>query len=137
MHHINLLVKDLGTAMAQYRSVLGPVEFVEEALPGRGVRTARFRVGETWIVLVQPIAPGEPADVLASRGEGLFLLSLTVDDLDGARRELLARDPAAVVGPVREGLANWRVADIAPAAVSGARLQLCESAQPTLGTGAD
>jgi methylmalonyl-CoA/ethylmalonyl-CoA epimerase len=119
VHHVNLLVRDLADAVAAWRR-LGVTAFVEERLPGRGVETARFRVGATWIVLVMPTDPdGVPGRHLAEHGEGLFLLSLGVASLDAA-----AGDGLPLSAP-RGGLANWRVADLDPAAFQGATLQLC------------
>lgn len=124
IHHVNLLVRDLEQAMQQYQQVLGVDDFVVEHLPSRGVKTARFRAGEAWIVLVEPIAKGEPADVLAEQGEGLFLLSLAVDDLDSACRDVSGRGGSFTAPASRKGIANWQIIDIAPSDVAGARLQL-------------
>lgn len=119
VHHVNLLVRDLAGAIAAWRR-LGVTAFVQERLPGRGVETARFRVGATWIVLVMPTDPdGIPGRHLAEHGEGLFLLSLGVDSLDAAA------DGDLPLSAPRGGLANWRVADLDPATFQGAALQLC------------
>jgi methylmalonyl-CoA/ethylmalonyl-CoA epimerase len=119
VHHVNLLVRDLAGAIAAWRR-LGVTAFVEERLPGRGVETARFQVGATWIVLVMPTDPdGIPGRHLAKHGEGLFLLSLGVESLDAAV------DGKLPLSTPRGGLANWRVADLDPAAFQGATLQLC------------
>ena len=124
VHHVNLLVRDLELAMQQYMQLLGVDDFIIEHLPTRGVKTARFRAGETWVVLVEPIAEGEPADVLAKQGEGLFLLSLAVDDLESACREVNARGGSFTAPTSRKGIANWEIIDISPCDVAGARLQL-------------
>ena len=85
VHHINLLVKDLDVAVQRYQQTLGISEMLFGDLAQRGVRTARFQVGDTWIVLVQPTDPdGVPGRHLAEHGEGLFLLSLEVESLTGA-----------------------------------------------------
>ncbi len=126
VHHINLLVRDLDHAIQQYQQLLGIDDFIVEDLPGRGVKTARFRAGEVWVVLLEPIADGEPAKVLAEQGEGLFLLSLTVDDLDVACEEIAVRGGAFTSEIPRKGLANWKIIDIEPNALSGARIQLAE-----------
>jgi len=119
VHHVNLLVRDLAGAIAAWRR-LGVNAFVEERLPGRGVETARFQVGATWIVLVMPTDPdGIPGRHLAKHGEGLFLLSLGVESLDAAI------DAGLPLSTPRGGLANWRVADLDPTAFQGATLQLC------------
>jgi methylmalonyl-CoA/ethylmalonyl-CoA epimerase len=57
IHHINLLVRDIEAAKQSYRDVFN-VDFIDEALPSRGVLTSRFKVGDAWLVLVQPVAEG-------------------------------------------------------------------------------
>jgi methylmalonyl-CoA/ethylmalonyl-CoA epimerase len=125
IHHVNFLVRDLDEAVGRYRALLGLGEPVLDTLPGRGVLTARFRLGPSWLVLVQPVDPeGEPARHLAEHGEGFFLLSLGVDDLDAAAARV---DTAGgrLDGPPRVGLEGWQVRDLDPALTFGARLQLC------------
>lgn len=131
VHHINVLVRDLDASVAQYRKAFGLPEPLLETLAGRGARTARFRIGETWLVLVQPVDPdGVPGRHLAEHGEGLFLLSLGVDDLDAARQSLLASG-TTLQGTERSGLANWRVQDLPMDEFGGAQLQLCQDPAAT------
>lgn len=125
IHHINLLVRDLEAMVATYRRAFGLPEPQLETLSGRGARTARFRIGETWLVLVQPLDPdGVPGRHLAEHGEGLFLLSLGVDDLDAAKQSLIASG-TTLQGTERSGLANWRVQDLPINTFGAAQLQLC------------
>lgn len=122
IHHINLLVRDLDAAVARYSSALGVSDWVHGELPGRGVRTARFRAGESWVVLVQPVDPeGEPGRYLAEHGEGLFLLSFGVGSLEDALDRL---GDELRCGPPRRGLEGWSVADLSREAFFGAQLQL-------------
>ncbi len=125
IHHINFLVRDLDEAEERYRALLGLGPAIRGELAGRGVLTARFRLGESWLVLVQPTGEeGEPARMLREQGEGFMLLSLRVDDLDAAVAG--ARAAGGEVGAERTGLEGWRIADLAPADTFGAQLQLCE-----------
>lgn len=124
VHHVNLLVRDLEQAMASYRAQLGVDDFIVASLAGRGVRTARFKAGETWIVLVQPVAEGEPMRQLRERGEGLFLLSFAVDDLEAASATVLAGGGSFTSDTPRRGLADWEVIDLEPAHIHQAPLQL-------------
>ncbi len=127
IHHINFLVRDLDAAEARYRAWLGLEPAIRESLPGRGVETARFRIGESWLVLVQPTTDeGEPARLLREHGEGFMLLSFAVDDLDAALAAAAAA--GAVVGDSgeRSGLSGWRVADLDPSQTFGALLQFTE-----------
>ncbi len=127
IHHINLLVRDLDQAVARYRQLLGIETFEFAELDGRGVRTARFRVGDTWLVLVQPTDPqGVPGRHLQTHGEGLFLLSLGVDSLDKATSEINARGGHFTSEAPRSGLDDWQVIDLDKEQFFGASLQLCE-----------
>jgi methylmalonyl-CoA/ethylmalonyl-CoA epimerase len=127
IHHVNLLVHDLDAAVARYTVALGIDDWVYGDLAGRAVRTARFRAGESWVVLVQPTDPdGAPGRYLAEHGEGLFLLSFGVDDLDAALARLEAGEATLRAGPERRGLEDWRIADLSVEAFFGAPLQLTE-----------
>lgn len=128
VHHINLLVRDLDAAMVRYRRQLGVTKFEEAELAGRGVRTARFKAGSTWIVLVQPIAPGEPQRVLDTQGEGLFLLSFEVEDLSEAMDRVSDNGGALTSASPRTGLDSWQVIDLDPKCLANARVQLTASA---------
>lgn len=97
-----------------------------DSLPGRGADVARFRVGETWIVLVQPVNDGAPARHLARHGEGSFLISFEVEDFDTAVRSLRHRGTVTRDAVPRSGLDGWRVIDIETDPVSGIVTQLCE-----------
>lgn len=125
IHHINFVVRDLRSAVRRFERVLGtPAARIDE-LPGRGVRTARFRLGEAWLVLVEPVAAGAPADHLERHGEGFFLLSLEVDDLPRSMQEVTVRG-GQFAGDARVGLDGWRIADLATDVLPGALVQLCE-----------
>lgn len=112
IHHLNFIVADLEAAIPRWQAILGLPVAQRDELPERGVIAARFRVGETWLVLVQPTrADSVPGRFLAARGEGFFLLSFGVDSLDaeGARA-----GEAGFAGPVRTGADGWQVRDLAP-----------------------
>lgn len=130
VHHLNFLVRDLDAAVARYESALGLRLERRDELSGRGVRTARFRAGETWIVLVQPVADGEPMRALERQGEGFFLVSYEVDDLPAAAAKARAAGVATTSGAPRSGLDGWRVIDLTPGSMHGALVQLCEEPPP-------
>lgn len=127
IHHINFLVSDLDAAEARYRQLLGLGPAIREELPARNVITARFRVGESWLVLVQPTSEeGEPARHLREHGEGFFLLSFGVDDLDVAIEKARQAGAGFTADEPRAGLEGWRIIDFDPADTLGAILQLTE-----------
>ncbi len=125
LHHITWVVADLDATLATFRSLPGGGAVIREALPGRGVATARIRCGSTWLVFVQPLGPGPPADRLAAAGEGPMLVSLRVDDLDAALSRLAA-DGIGPAGKKRAGVGGWQVIDLDLTLPGGLTLQLCE-----------
>lgn len=100
---------------------------IVESLVLRQVHCARFRVGESWLVLLQPDGnEGAAAEFLAARGEGVFLLSFGVDDLGGATA-YAQENGLDARGNTRSGLANWQVQDLAGESLGlgGVTLQIC------------
>ena len=126
VHHLNFLVRDLDEAVRRYERSLGVEILRRDELPGRGVLTARFRAGDTWIVLVQPVADGEPMRYLERHGEGFYLISYEVDDvLRAAATARLAGVQTTSAAP-RAGLDGWQVVDIDARTMNGVSVQLCQ-----------
>ena len=128
IHHINFLVRDLEAGVERYQQLLGTTEVLYGDLSGREVRTARFRVGDVWWVLVQPTTTDSvAARHLKEHGEGFFLLSLGVASLDTAMSQITAAGGEFTSAEPRQGLADWQVIDLNAEQFFGAQLQLCES----------
>lgn len=124
IHHINFLVRDLEKAASAFTKLLGS-EPEYEALPARGAMSARFKVGEVWLVLVSPVdESGVIATQLEAQGEGLFLLSFGVDSIDKTLTETKNSRP---VGTQRKGLSDWQVQDIETSYSLSTIIQLCQS----------
>ena len=82
--------------------------------------------GGAFLELVQPANADHPvARFLEERGEGMFSISVEVDDLDAAVRELQAKG-VPISGPEPGLLPDTRVARIPPAAGHGVAIQLIE-----------
>ncbi len=128
VHHINFLVSDLEEASSRYRAVFGVEPGEIEFLPERGVKVARFRLDNVWIILVQPTDPDcMPARHLAREGEGFFLISFQVDDIESASTSIKNRGCGVLDETPRHGLDDWKVVDLDPLDTFGARFQLVES----------
>jgi len=124
IHHLNFIVRELDQAVPAWERLLGMPVARRDELTERGVITARFRLGDTWLVLVQPTrADSVPGRFLAAHGEGFFLLSLGVASLSD---ELARLGDAAFSGPTRTGAEGWQVRDLARALTGGIQLQLTE-----------
>jgi len=127
IHHINFIVADLDTAVDAYQRTLGVGPFEFEELEGRDVATARVRIGDAWIVLVAPRSDNSPvAHYLETHGEGFFLMSFGVDNLDKAMAKLIQRGAMPGDSKSRTGILGWRVADLDTGDSLGARFHLTE-----------
>lgn len=127
IHHINFLVRDLEGAIDRYERILGRSPDKRELLEERGVETARFKVGETWIVLVKPLhVESIPGQHLERDGEGFFLISYEVDDAVAAAETLQRRGIGVLNEVPRAGLEGWRLIDLDPADTFEVVTQLTE-----------
>jgi methylmalonyl-CoA/ethylmalonyl-CoA epimerase len=127
IHHINFIVADLDAAVKAYQNILGIGSFEFEKLPQRGVSTARVRVGEVWIVLVSPQCENSIAGrYLEAHGDGFFLMSFGVDNLDKAMAELAQRGALPADRTAHAGLLDWQVADLETEDSLGVRFHLTQ-----------
>lgn len=112
IHHINVLVRDLKHSVARFEKLLNQNATIQ-ALPQREVETATFRLGDSYLVLVCPShVHSVVGKILAEKGPGLFLLSLSVNDLDSTIERLQAQAIAQPSSPPRKGIDNWSIQDI-------------------------
>ncbi len=125
--HVVIATEDLADAAAKWERNLGlrVEERVSRPL-GSGFDVARLPVGDAFIELVQPVEEkGRFAEQFRERGEGLFSISIEVDDLDGAVGYL--RGKGARVSDPEPGI--WpgsRVARVSQASTHGVSLQLIQ-----------
>ena len=127
VHHINFVVHDLEAAVTKYQELfkLENCEYLDH--PHRLVKTARFKLGETWIILLQPLdSESTPGQHLQQHGEGFFLISYEVENLSAAMKNIEDKGGSLEDERARAGILNWQVADLDPDATFGARIQLVE-----------
>ena len=88
---VSIAVRDLDTAVKKYGDVLGvEPEFTKPGyFPFPGIQGAFFQVGDVRIYLIaSDQADTSVAKFVETRGEGVFLLSLEVDDVEQATKEI-------------------------------------------------
>ncbi|MBI2917005.1 MAG: VOC family protein [Chloroflexi bacterium] len=92
---LNIAVKDLDEAVKRYSAVFGKATLIdpkEFAFPG--LKGATVKVGEISINLIASDQPGTSiARFLETKGEGVFLVSVQVDDVAGTMKQV---EPAGV-----------------------------------------
>ncbi|WP_322795982.1 VOC family protein [Tepidiforma sp.] len=120
--HVGIVVKDLEQALATYSRNFGlaadPARGGE--VPALGIKNAFMPIGESDLEFIQPLTDEGPvAEFARERGEGQFLLSIEVDDIDGAVEHL--RSLGYRVGNPSNG-----VAFVSPKSSHGVNLQLIQ-----------
>jgi len=90
--HLCIAVKDLDTARRAYEEDLG-LELDGLYVAGsEKIRVARYYVGDVALELIEATSPdSEVAKFIEKRGEGFFLISYRVDDVEDALTELRAK----------------------------------------------
>jgi methylmalonyl-CoA epimerase len=120
--HVGIVVKDIDAALATYARNFG---FAADSrrggdLPALGIKNAVMPVGGSDLEFIQAISSEGPVAQFASdRGEGAFMLSLEVEDLDAAVEHL--RSAGARVGNSNNG-----VAFVSMKSTHGVNLQLVQ-----------
>lgn len=121
--HVAIVVKDLDAAVKTFTGNFGfPIERLG-AVPQLAIRRAFLTIGDASLELFQPTGEQNPgAKFLSERGEGIYLLSLEVDDL-AAAADALAQKGIKVSVQTFEGM---KLGFISPKATHGVLLQLVE-----------
>ena len=122
--HIAVVVKDLETAVATYQHNFELEKAGGGEVPSLGIHNAFLQIGGARIELMTPTsATGPVAEFLEQRGEGMYLLSLEVEDLDEAVAHL---EGAGARVRVADGSTGQRLAFVSPKSAHGVLLQLLE-----------
>jgi methylmalonyl-CoA/ethylmalonyl-CoA epimerase len=87
--HICIAVKDLPKAQKTLEETFDLKLDVLYVAEREKIKVARYYVGEVALELMESTSPdGEVAKFLARRGEGVFLISFKISDVDAALAEL-------------------------------------------------
>lgn len=137
LDHVVIAVRDLDTAVAAYRSVLGRAPSWRAEAHGGGATTVTFALANVAVELMAPSGRGATAErlnaVLETQGEGLASLAFATSDVERAHRRLarLGLDPE----PIADGLSvdaetgarrPWRRTRAATARTHGVRIFLMQ-----------
>jgi methylmalonyl-CoA/ethylmalonyl-CoA epimerase len=105
--HICFAVRDLEKTKQIYRDNLNMLPEVEYVAESEHIKVARYYVGGVAIEFMEPTsADSDVARSIAQRGEGPFLISYRVDDLDAAMAELKAKGAKLIDEKPRELFGN-------------------------------
>jgi methylmalonyl-CoA/ethylmalonyl-CoA epimerase len=125
--HVGIAVKDVDAAVARFTANFAFPVAGRGEVPALAIRRAFLTIGDAALELFQPTSASNPAaKFLEERGEGMYVLSLEVENLDAARAALAKQDITVKVSEVPGGP---RLGFISPKATHGVLLQLIEPPQ--------
>jgi methylmalonyl-CoA/ethylmalonyl-CoA epimerase len=133
IEHIAIAVANVDAMAEMLRDKLGiAVEYAED-LPEHATRLAMLPVGESYIELLQGLAPSaKTAQWLAEKGQSLYHICFEVEDIDAALAELKAKGTPLLNETPAIGHGNCRIAFIDPKATGNILFELAE--MPSGGT---
>ncbi len=95
--HICFAVRSLNEARKVYEGIMGLEPACEYIAPEESIRVVRYYVGSVAVEIMEPTdSTCEVARFLERRGEGFFLISYRVDDVEDALEELHAAGRQAI-----------------------------------------
>ena len=127
LDHVVIATQDLEDALRLWERNVGLKPDVSLDKPlGSGFKVARLPIGDSFLELVQPVeTSGRFFEQVQERGEGLFSISIQVEDLDDAVSYLRGKtikvsDPEPSIWP------GARVARVNHEVAHGVSIQLIE-----------
>ncbi len=125
--HIGIAVKDLDKALEFYQKILSAKPDCIEEVRDMKVRTAKFRVGELSIELIESLdAEGTVARFIKKRGEGIHHICLEVEDIEKATNELKRKGIKPVFPEAKPGSEGTLINFIPPKNAAGVLIELAE-----------
>lgn len=105
--HICFAVKDLEKTKIIYKEDFGLIPAFEYTAESEKIKVARYCIGEVAVEFMESTSPdGDVAKFIDSRGEGAFLISYKVDNLDDALAELRGKGKKLIDDKPRELFGN-------------------------------
>lgn len=124
--HVVVAVKDLDAAVGRYEAIYGTAVSDRNENAAAGMKMAFFRFGNSYVELVSNLGDEGPiAQRLASRGEGVHLIAMKVDDLDKTLADLREKG-VRLVGDPGPGNAVRGQVFVHPAETGGVLTQLIQ-----------
>ena len=125
--HLGIAVRDLETARATYRDILGFPMGDSEQLEERGLSVQFVETGGSRLELIAPLHDkSEISGFLAKRGEGIHHVCVRVSDIDLAVETMQSQGAQVLGEGVQRGAHGTRVAFVHPKSAHGVLLELVE-----------
>jgi len=125
--HIGIAVRDLETALAEYKTVLGLEPGGIEEVPDFKTRVAVVSIGESRLEFLEPMADDSSVGkFIEKRGEGIHHICFQVEDI-AAELDRLKREHVRLVDEFpRPGAGGCLVAFLHPSGTAGVLIELSQ-----------
>ena len=127
IHNVVIAVKDVEESANLYSENFGIKPHKRDVLPALGIKNARFHIGDGEIELIEPLDPekGPVTKFLKSRGEGLYMIELEVENYSEAVKELKEKG-VRLLGDTPEALESGSGIFIHPQSTKGVLIQMIQ-----------
>lgn len=132
LHHIGIAVSDLEKTATRWGALFGAVRGPVEEIPERGVRLVHLRFAEgPQIELLAPLGDASPvAKFIESKGEGVQHITVEVDDIEEAVRELSRAGLRLISEKPQTGAGGSQVVFIHPHSLNGVLVEIRQGRRP-------
>ena len=128
LEHIGIAVKDLESANASFRQLLGKENYKTEEVASEGVSTSFFQAGESKVELLQATSPDSPiARFIEKRGEGIHHIAFEVEDIYSEMKRLKEEGFHLLNEEPRRGADGKLICFVHPRTANGVLVELCQS----------
>jgi methylmalonyl-CoA/ethylmalonyl-CoA epimerase len=125
--HVGIAVRDLGSAIREYRTAFGLEPVHRERIEDQGVDEALFAVGSSYIQLLAATGPDTPVGrFLERRGEGVHHVGYRVADVAAELDVLRAAGLPLIDERPRPGSRGTTVAFVHPKGFRGVLVELVQ-----------
>jgi methylmalonyl-CoA/ethylmalonyl-CoA epimerase len=125
--HLGIAVKDLSSAEALFRKLLGEENVHHETVEEQGVQIASLRLGDSLIELTQATRDDSAiAKFIERRGEGIHHVAIEVENIESELARLKSEGFQFIDEKPRFGAHGMRIAFLHPKATNGVLIELCE-----------
>tara|TARA_R110002072_G_scaffold22615_1_gene79355 strand:- start:183852 stop:184265 length:414 start_codon:yes stop_codon:yes gene_type:complete len=127
IEHIGIAVKNIESANAVYKKLLGYEHYKTEEVATEGVKTSFFKCGESKIELLEATRDDSPiAKFIDKKGEGIHHIAFAVDDIVAEIERLKKEDFIVLNEQPKQGADNKLVAFLHPRSTNGVLVELCQ-----------
>ena len=127
IEHIGIAVKNIESAEAIYKSLLGYDSYKTEVVESEGVSTSFFKCGESKIELLEATKEDSPiAKFIERRGEGIHHIAFAVSDIKAEIKRLKGEGFIVLNEEPKKGADNKWVVFLHPKSTNGVLVELCQ-----------